>query len=147
MTAEPPSARRAKLVPELLVSCLESSLGFWRDRLGFRIVYDRPEHGFAYLDLDAAAVMLEQRDRAARTWETGPLERPLGRGINFEIEVDDLEGILARLAEASWPLFMEPEDKWYRVGDIERGQRQFLVQDPDGYLLRLAGSLGERPVR
>lgn len=36
---------QAKLVPELLVTRLESSLGFWRDLLGFAVAYDRPEEG------------------------------------------------------------------------------------------------------
>jgi len=129
---------RPRLVPELLVSDLARSLRFWRDALGFRVSYDRPEHGFAYLEREGAALMLEQRDRAARTWETGPLDPPLGRGINFEIAVTDLDAILARLAAQSWPLYMAPEVKRYRVGDRDVGQRQFLVQDPDGYLARLA---------
>jgi hypothetical protein len=39
-----------------------------------------------------------------------------------------------------------PVEGWYRTGGVETGQRQFLVQDPDGYLLRLAEVLGERPI-
>lgn len=40
---------------------------------------------------------------------------------------------------------MEPEEKWYRIGPSEEaGVRQFLVQDPDGYLVRLQMSLGHR---
>ena len=42
---------------------------------------------------------------------------------------------LRQLREAAWPLFMEPEAKWYRLSPSEQaGVRQFLVQDPDGYL-------------
>ncbi len=41
---------------------------------------------------------------------------------------------------------MESEEKWYRADKIEVGQRQFLVMDPDGYLLRLVMDLGERPL-
>jgi len=55
--------------------------------------------------------------------------------------------ILDRLAEAGWPLFMPVEDKWYRRDDSEVGQRQFVVADPDGYLLRLAQPLGRRALR
>ncbi|WP_244876994.1 VOC family protein [Acidocella facilis] len=40
---------------------------------------------------------------------------------------------------------MVPEEAWYRAGEVEVGQRQFLVMDPDGYLLRLAEDIGERP--
>jgi hypothetical protein len=37
------------------------------------------------------------------------------------------------------------ETRWYRIGRIERGNRQFVVADPDGYLLRFFEDLGERP--
>lgn len=40
---------------------------------------------------------------------------------------------------------MEPETKWYRVSDTEEaGVRQFLVTDPDGYLIRFQSSIGRR---
>lgn len=40
---------------------------------------------------------------------------------------------------------MEPEEKWYRLRPSEEVRvRQFLVQDPDGYLVRLQMSLGHR---
>ncbi|KMO43111.1 glyoxalase [Methylobacterium variabile] len=135
---------RAKLVPEFLVADLGLSLRFWVGLIGFRVAYDRPEAGFAYLDLDGAQVMLDERSPASRQWLTGPLETPLGRGINVQIEVAAVEPVLARLEEAGWPLFMAVEDAWYRAGRVEVGQRQFLVQDPDGYLLRLGARLGER---
>jgi hypothetical protein len=40
---------------------------------------------------------------------------------------------------------MQPEQKWYRTGEVETGVHQFLVQDPDGYLIRFAAYIGERP--
>ena len=33
-----------------------------------------------------------------------------------------------------------------RSGEMEVGQLELIVQDPDGYLLRLAQALGERPI-
>ena len=147
MTANP-SAHR-KLVPELVVTDLAASLRFWRDILGFEILYDRPEEGFAKVVRDGVAFMLDAHDAGpgARVgiWDTGPLERPFGRGINFEIDVDDLDPLTAALARAGWPLFFAPEERWYRAGAEEIGVRQFLVQDPDGYLLRFSQSLGRRP--
>ena len=136
----------ARLVPELTVSDLARSLAFWRDLVGFRIRYDRPEEGFAYLDLDGAEVMLDQHSAEGRHWLTRPFETPLGNGINLQITVEDVAPILDRLAAARWPLFMRVEEKWYRAGDLELGQRQFVVADPDGYLLRLTQELGSRPV-
>ncbi len=144
MTAGPENWSR--LVPELIVSDLEKSLAFWCDLIGFRIAYDRPEDKFAYLDFDGAQVMLEQNVPEAGHWVTASLELPLGRGINFQIEVADLDAPLERLRNADWPLFMEPEEQWYRLDDLETGQRQFLVQDPDGYLLRLAQWTDDRPM-
>lgn len=136
---------RSKLVPELIVTDLQRSLAFWVPLLGFQVAYQRPEQGFAYLDLNGAQVMLEQIDLDEQ-WITGRLEAPLGRGINFQIEVAEVAPVIERLHNSGWPLFQACEDAWYRAGDVEVGQRQFLVQDPDGYLLRLGERLGERPL-
>jgi catechol 2,3-dioxygenase-like lactoylglutathione lyase family enzyme len=137
---------RASLVPELTVTDLASSLNFWVDLIGFRVAYDRPEQAFAYLDLDGSQVMLDQISLTGRHWSTGELRPPFGRGINFQIQVPAVEPIITRLEAAQWPLFKATEDAWYRLGDVELGQRQFLVQDPDGYLLRLGAALGERRI-
>jgi catechol 2,3-dioxygenase-like lactoylglutathione lyase family enzyme len=127
-----------------MVTDLAKSLHFWTVLLGFNIAYERPESGFAYLDQQGVQLMLEQYDPAEGQWLTGPLETPLGRGISFQITVDSVEPILRRLAEAQWTLFRPRADVWYRADAVEVGQREFLVQDPDGYLVRLVESLGER---
>jgi hypothetical protein len=36
------------------------------------------------------------------------------------------------------------EVKWYRTGDFLSCNRQFVVVDPDGYLLRFYTDLGKR---
>ena len=133
----------ARLVPELLVVDIGKSLRFWRDVCGFAVLFDRPDEGFAYLDLGGAQIMLDERTRT-RNWETGPMEIPFGRGVNFQVSVPAIEPIVAALARADWPLFMEPEQKWYRTGEVETGVHQFLVQDPDGYLVRFSAYAGER---
>ena len=133
------------LVPELLVMDVSRSIRFWCDLCGFEIAYDRPDEGFAYLARGSAHVMLEQQG-VGRNWVAAHLESPFGRGVNLQIGVPDLGPILTALADAAWPLFMEPESKWYRVSDGEEaGVRQFLVTDPDGYLLRFQSSVGRRP--
>lgn len=136
-------AQRARLVPELLVADLPSSLMFWVDLCGFSVFYRREEAGFIYLDLAGAQVMLVEL-RGDRYWITAPLDRPLGRGMNLEIKVGAIEPLVASLAAADWPLFRPPEEQWYRSGDVEVGVREFLVQDPDGYLLRFSARIGER---
>ena len=128
------------LVPELLVSDLAASLEFWVTLCGFDVVYDRPQEGFACLSLGTARVMLEQIG-VGRNWIPGPLEAPLGRGVNFEITVPAITPLVERLFSAGWPLFMAPETKTYQTGATKAGVSQFLVQDPDGYLLRFASPL------
>jgi catechol 2,3-dioxygenase-like lactoylglutathione lyase family enzyme len=46
----------ARLVPEFLVTDIEKSLRFWRDLCGFTVLFDRPDEGFAYLDLGGAQI-------------------------------------------------------------------------------------------
>lgn len=139
--------RQNSLVPELAVSDYATSRAFYRDVLGFRVAYERPKEGFGFLELSGAQLMLDQAD-LGRTFAVGgaPLETPFGRGVNFQIKVHAVTPILTRLAEAGVAPYLPLEDKWYRVDDIERGNRQFAVADPDGYLLRLFESLGDRPV-
>lgn len=131
------------LVPELSVRSCDRSLRFYTQLLGFTVVYRREEEGFAYLTLGDAQLMLDEIGQG-RTWETERLERPLGRGINLQIRVAAIAPLLQRLEEAGVPLFLRPEEKWYRKDDAQVGNRQFLVQDPDGYLLRFFEDLGAR---
>lgn len=134
------------LVPELTVSHLATSLTFWL-QLGFEVVYQRPEHGFAYLRREGAQVMLEQLGAVAGQWLSAPLATPFGRGINLQIDVAAIAPLIDRLSQAGIALFRPSSEQWYRAGTVEVGQRECLVQDPDGYLLRFVERLGERPAR
>jgi catechol 2,3-dioxygenase-like lactoylglutathione lyase family enzyme len=131
----------AALTPELVVLDLDASLRFWCGLLGFTVAYDRTAARFAYLVRGDAQIMLCQHNGR---WSTGALEQPFGRGVNFQIMVDRLDPILTALGAARWPLFDGPSEAWYRIGPVEGGQRECLVQDPDGYLVRLAENLGQR---
>ena len=134
------------LVPELSITDYQKTLHFYTDILGFKIEYQREEEGFAYLSLGESQIMIDQIG-LTRTWMTGGLEYPLGRGINLQIEVPDIDKLLKRLHQNNISLFMELEEKWYRKDDVEVGNKQFLVQDPDGYLLRFFEDLGSRPLK
>ena len=136
---------RPALVPELMVADCARSLDFWCGPCGFRVLYDRPEEGFACIERDGSRVMLDEL-RGQSRWEVAPTEPPFGRHVNFEIAVEDVESLLAALEAARWRLFMGPETKTYRVGEGCFTVRQFLVQDPDGYLLRFSQRLGGKAV-
>jgi catechol 2,3-dioxygenase-like lactoylglutathione lyase family enzyme len=133
----------AKLIPELKVRDFEKSLDFYTRILGFTILYDRPEEKFAMLEREGALVMIELLESQDR-WAVGNREYPLGQGINFQIEVTDVQGLYNNLTKEEYPIFFDMEEKWYRSNDTEVGNRQFLVQDPDGYLLRFFQDIGER---
>jgi catechol 2,3-dioxygenase-like lactoylglutathione lyase family enzyme len=139
-TSVPSAPVSPDLVPELLVTDLAASLAFWVDLCGFTVLYDRPLERFAYLRSGTAELMLEQVG-AGRNWIPGELGHPLGRGINFQIMVPAIQTLLDSLAVAEWPLFMAPETKWYDTGSSKAGVAQFLVQDPDGYLVRFSSRL------
>jgi catechol 2,3-dioxygenase-like lactoylglutathione lyase family enzyme len=133
-----------RLVPELDVSDLRASLRFYVDIIGFGVRHERPEEAFVYLELAGAAIMLEEADGPGRRFRTAPLERPFGRGVNLQVEVADVGAIHDRVRQASLTPLVALEERWYRVGDHEEGNRQFVVEDPDGYLLRLFEDLGRR---
>lgn len=131
------------LIPELIVLNFQKSIEFYTKILGFKIEYDRPEKKFAMLTCEDNRLMINERNG---WWETGELEYPLGRGVNFQIKIINIEPIIASLKKNNYKLYEEFEENWYRKKDKEVGNKEFLVQDPDGYLLRFAQDLGERDV-
>ena len=140
----PPKSGWAKLAPELLVGDIEASLGFWKGVLGFEIAYQRPEEKFVYLEHpEGHQIMLCQRHGR---WETGPLERPFGRGAMFQLYFKSIGPVLAAVSAFGWPIYHELREIWRRAGDRETGQREFFLQDPDGYLIMVAQNLGESPI-
>ena len=134
-----------RLIPELAVSHLRNSLGFYSDVLGFVTLYDRKEEGFIFLEKEGAQLMLEQYEKDARMVNGVP-EKPFGRGINFQIEIADVDALHKKLTDKNYPVFCPLEEKWYRCGDFMAGNRQFVIADPDGYLLRFYTDIGKKPI-
>ena len=133
----------ARMVPELIVTDLGASQAFWCDILGFNVAYQRPSERFVYLEHAGAQMMLRQRDGK---WETGSMDLPLGRGVMFQIEVSDLEAVLKRINVFGCRIHSGPNEVWRQIGDHEGGQREVFLQDPDGYLVMMNQSLGQRPL-
>lgn len=146
----PDTYRTQQLTPELYCRSIHVSLKFYTDVLGFNILYQREEEGFAMLDYQGAHLMLDQLHKTApadtgRTWLTAPLEYPFGRGINLQIMSNEVDALYERVQKARASIFLPIEEKWYRSNNVELGNRQFIVLDPDGYMLRFAQDLGQRP--
>lgn len=121
-----------RLIPELSVSDINKSKEFYLS-LGFSIVYERVEDKFCFLDLDGNQLMIEEINDH---WNTGDLEYPFGRGVNFSMEVDDINSLYEKVKCMKYPIFRELQVDSYQVGDKECLDQQFLIQDLDGYLLR-----------
>ena len=135
-----------RLIPELDVSDLARSLQFYRVVIGCTVLYERPEERFAFLDLEGAQFMLEEAAGPGRRFRTASLEYPYGRGVNFQIQVTKVSDLYKRCLESQCPIVIELEERWYRKGELDLGNRQFVVADPDGFLLRFFEDLGSRVI-
>ena len=133
-----------KNIPELSVSNLENSLIFYTT-LGFKVEYERPENRFVFLSMGDIQFMLQELSDNDK-WNLAPLTYPFGNGINFQLEVDSVDRIYSKLKEHNYPIAFDIEENWYRQDDKLLGNKEFLVQDPDGYLLRFSEDLGEKEV-
>ena len=120
------------LIPELSVSNIDISKKFYLD-LGFEIKYERKEDKFCFLQLEENQIMIEEQND---NWNTGKLDYPYGRGINISMTVSDVEKMYNELKEKNVKMFLDLEMHEYRVDNKISIDKEFLIQDPDGYLLR-----------
>lgn len=133
-----------KNIPELSVTNLENSLHFYK-LVGFKLEYDRPENRFAFISLGEIQFMLQEISNDDK-WNIAPITYPFGNGINFQLEVDNVDNIYDNLKNANYEIAFDIEENWYRQDNKLLGNKEFLVQDPDGYLLRFSEDLGERKI-
>lgn len=133
-----------KIIPELSVSNLKNSLNFYKTA-GFKIEYDRPENKFAFISLGKIQFMLQELSSNEK-WTIAPLTYPFSNGINLQLEVDNLYEIYNSQKNNNYEIAFDIEENWYRQDDKLLGNKEFLVQDPDGYLLRFSEDLGEKEV-
>mgnify|MGYP001180352469 CR=1 FL=1 len=131
-----------KLIPELSVSNFNNSLNFYTKILSFKIEYERKD--FAFLSFQGSQIMIEKINNH---WKTAKLKFPFGRGINFQIEVKNINPIIKSLKKNDYSLFRETKENWYKKENELLGNREFLVQDPDGYLLRFAQDIGVKKIK
>ena len=141
-TGSPPTTWSA-LMTEMMVQDYDASLAFWTGPMGFDVAFTRPAQKLACLTRpEGAQIMIYERDG---DWETGALERPFGRGAVIQVYVADVDHLHAAMRAASIPFYVPLREKWRDWGDRLGGQREFLVQDPDGYLVMVVQRIGERP--
>ena len=60
----------------------------------------------------------------------------MGRGINFSIAFEDVEELYKLVKTLNFEIYRELTRNKYQVNGKEKTQVEFLIQDPNGYLLR-----------
>lgn len=120
------------LIPELSVTDIEKSKEFYLN-LGFKIMYERKEDKFCFLYLEDNQIMIEEINN---NWNVGEMKYPFGNGINISITVSDIDSFYESIISKKIVLFRKIKTSKYRVDDIIYEDKEFLLQDPDGYLLR-----------
>jgi catechol 2,3-dioxygenase-like lactoylglutathione lyase family enzyme len=142
-TGSPPPAW-APLIAEFIVSDFAATRAFWTGPMGFTPAFERPAQRLACVTRpEGAQVMFYERDG---DWETGPLDRPFGRGAITQVFVADVNAVHTTCLAAGLVPYVALREKWRDWGDRLGGQREFLVQDPDGYLVMVAQRIGTRPL-
>lgn len=121
-----------KLIPELSVTDIEKSKKFYL-KLGFKIMYERKEDKFYFLEMEGNQLMIEEIND---NWNTGILEYPFGRGINISMTVSNVKKYYKDLKSKNISFFKELMINKYEVNGVIYEDMEFLIQDPDGYLLR-----------
>ena len=132
----------SKNIPELSVTNINKSLEFYKT-IGFKIEYERPENKFVFISMREIQFMLQEISDNDK-WDVAPLSYPFGNGIHFQLEVENVEKIYNNLKEHKYKIAFQIEENWYRQDNKLLGNKEFLVQDPDGYLLRFSEDLGEK---
>ncbi len=124
---KPVASRFREPFPILQVADLQRSLGFYRDLLGFELIYSFPsddEPGFVSLALDGGKLALGQ---AGGTIETAT--------ASLWLYADDVDAAVSDLREAGVRVVAEPADQPW-------GERVASVSDPDGYTVHLGAPSG-----
>ncbi len=107
----------------LLVSDLDRSVAYYRDRLGFDCDVFGDPPGFATAERDEATILLALCDEPTRIF---PNWRIVDKIWNAYVRVDDVESVYAEVQLRGAPID-------YTIYDAPSGFREFGVQDPDGH--------------
>lgn len=134
------------LIPELYCSDFHLSLTFYTEMLGFSISYMRAQERFAFLQREGAQLMIEQTVPPDRAWIIGGLQPPFGRGVNLQIRTKNIHMLYEKCKSQGATIFLPLEEKWYQIENRLTGNLQFIVLDPDNYLLRFFENLGEKRI-
>ena len=123
-----------KLTPNLIVADVERSLTFYTNVLGFTRGITVPEQApfvFASVVSGGVEIFFNEKHTAAKEFPMLAAQ-PLGTSGTMYLEVES--GTIERLHERLKPavtIVMPLVTQWY-------GVKEFVIADPDGYLITLA---------
>lgn len=112
----------------LVVSDLDRSVPFYRDVLDMTVA-ERRGSRVAFETGECTLVLEEEFDE--ETFEAYGLSPPgddPGRGVVVGFRYDDVEAVYDRAVDAGAEILTEPRE-------ADWGERLFLVEDPDGYVV------------
>jgi catechol 2,3-dioxygenase-like lactoylglutathione lyase family enzyme len=109
-----------------IVDDVDEAIEFYRDNLGFDVVM-HPAPGFAALSRGDRTLLLN-RPGAGGAGRAGGDPQP-GGWARFQLEVEDLDGLVGQLVSAGVRLKGEPV--------TGQGGKQALAMDPSGNLVEL----------
>ena len=125
-----PEAAIAGIAPFFIVRDVPAAMAFYRDRLGFEIMFQGPEPNdifFGIVRRDAAMILL----KAVGVEPVPNYTRDIKQGIarwDAYLDVPDPDALAAEFATRNVEFFLP-------VTDTSDGLRGFEVKDADGYLL------------
>jgi predicted enzyme related to lactoylglutathione lyase len=104
--------------PILLVTDLERSCAWWRDRVGFEVEMFNDD--FAIAKRDSVSVFMALSPQPAVYWKV------VDKMWNVYIRVDDVDALYAEVQERGAEID-------YSLYDAPHGMREFGLSDPDGH--------------
>ena len=120
---------------EIVLVCkdLEKAVRFYKEDLGFRVVSEESEKDFVTLEFAENSIMLEKaelfKDAVPELKEEFEKNNP-GVGVTIFIHVDDADRRYRDIKAKNVEIFSEIATKPW-------GAREFVIKDPEGYLLNV----------
>ena len=115
-----------QITPFMHVADLEGAVQFFVDVLGFKVWINGPT--YAYVQREVAGVRIMKASTS-----TGEEQRPGNRAFRYYIDVKDVDAVVEELRPklaAHWP-----GRQVHGPVDQPDGQREFMIEGPDGDLV------------
>jgi uncharacterized glyoxalase superfamily protein PhnB len=125
-----------QIVPELTVESVENSIRFYEEVLQFRLVARAPEMGvpsWAEVENGSARIMFQAK---SDMFAEMPVlaTRPIGGTMIIVLRMDSKEGV-----RTAWQKLQSSMVNVLPLRETDYGTAEFAVQDPDGYVVLIAG--------